>query len=84
MKSLMKSYMISLMIALIYASAPASFKPLPRHHLSLCPAIIYASARSSFKPEKLKKSLLFCYWEYVIFSVYIIIQNPLVNHHIVV
>lgn len=58
--------------------------PLPRHHLSLCPAIIYASARSSFKPEKLKKSLLFCYWEYVIFSVYIVIQNPLVNHHIVV
>ena len=62
----------------------ASFKPLPRHHLCLSPVFIYASARSSFKPEKLQKSLLFCYWEYVIFSVYIVIQNPLVNHHIIV
>lgn len=59
-------------------------KPHDSPHLSLCPVIIYASTRSSFKPEKLQKSLLFCYWEYVIFSVYIVIQNPLVNHHIIV
>lgn len=59
-------------------------KPYDSPHLSLCPVIIYASARSSFKPEKLKKSLLFCNWEYVIFSVYIVIQNPLINHHIIV
>ena len=59
-------------------------KPYDSPHLSLCPVIIYASARSSFKPEKLKKSLLFCNWEHVVFSVYIVIQNPLVNHHIVI
>lgn len=59
-------------------------KPYDSPHLSLCPAIIYATARSSFMPEKLQKSLLFCNWEYVIFSVYIVIQNPLVNHHIIV
>ena len=62
----------------------ASEKPHDSPHLSLFPIIIYASARSSFKPENHQKSLLFCYWEYVIFSVYIVIQNPLVNHHIVV
>lgn len=72
------------MTALIYASARSSFMPQPSLHLCLCPVIIYASARSSFKPEKLQKSLLFCNWEYVIFSVYIVIQNPLVNHHIIV
>ena len=59
-------------------------KPYDSPHLSLCPVIIYASDRSSFKPEKLKKSLLFCNWEHVVFSVYIVIQNPLVNHHIIV
>ena len=58
--------------------------PQPSLHLCLSPVFIYASARSSFKPEKLQKSLLFCNWEYVIFSVYIVIQNPLVNHHIVI
>lgn len=68
MKSLMKSYK----------------KPHYSPHLSLCPVIIYASAQSSFKPENQHKSLLFCYWEHVIFSVYIVIQNPLVNQHIVV
>ena len=52
--------------------------------LSLCPVIIYASALSSFMPENQQKSLLFCNWEYVIFSVYIVIQNPLVNHHIII
>lgn len=59
-------------------------KPYDSPHLSHSPVIIYASARSSFKPGKLQKSLLFLYWEYVIFSVYIVIQNPLVNHHIIV
>lgn len=68
MKSLMKSYV----------------KPHDSPHLSLCPVIIYASAQSSFKPENQQKSLLFCNWEYVIFSVYIVIQNPLVNQYIVI
>ena len=68
MKSLKKSYK----------------KPHDSPHLSLCPVIIYVSAQSSFKPENSIKSLLFCNWEHVIFSVYIVIQNPLVNHHIVV
>lgn len=62
----------------------ASFKPLSRHHLCLSPVFIYATAQSSFKPEKLQKSLLFCYREHVVFSVYIVIQNPLVNHYIIV
>ena len=68
MKSLMKSYK----------------KTHDSPHLSLCPVIIYASAQSSFKPENQQKNLLFCNWEHVIFSVYIVIQNPLVNHHIII
>lgn len=59
-------------------------KPHDSPYLSLCPVIIYASAQSSFKPENQQKSLLFCNWEYVIFSVYIVIQNPLVNQYIVI